>query len=323
MDLKDVLKNIEKKYGKEAIAGKIADIETISTGSLVLDDALGGGIAKGRLTEIYGTNGSSKTTLAFSICAQVQKLGKKVAYIDMEQSVDLFYAANIGVNVDIEKKDPTFYLSQPGSAEAGLEIIREFIKSPDIGIVVLDSVAALVPKAVIDGEAGDAKIGLTARLLSSMIPTMLSTAKNNGTILLFINQIRDSIGFFSGTTTPGGHALKFYSSQRIELARIGNVKGKDEEVHSIKVKAKVVKNKIAPPFRNCQYTVRFGEGIDGVKELIDIAIDYNIISKKGAGWFTYGDTKLGQGEENLINLFKDTPELYEEIQNKINEHVRK
>ena len=318
MELKQAIQNIEKRFGKEAIAGQKLEVDFVSSGSLTLDLALGGGYAKGRVIEIYGAESSGKTTLALSAAAEIQKLGKKVAYIDMENALDLFYAEALGVNCDIGDKDSQFILSQPDDAETAFEILRELIKVEEIGLAVIDSVSALVPKAVIQGEAGDAKIGLTARLMSSMIPTLLSTAKKSGCIVIFINQIRDKIGVFYGpsTTTSGGNALKFYASQRLEVARAGQEKEGDEVVAN-KTRVKVVKNKVAPPFKKAEFNIVFGQGIDSLDELINLCVEFSIIEKKGS-WYSYGDVKLGQGADNVKSILLDNEELLEEIKANFN-----
>lgn len=317
----EVVKNIEKRFGKEAISGNKLEVEFVSTGSLSLDLALGGGLPKGRVIEYMGWESSGKTTLALHAAAEVQKLGKKVAYIDVEQALDLFYAESIGVNVDITNPEPMFFLSQPDNGEEALEIVREFARAEDIGLIIIDSVAALIPKAVIQGEAGDAKIGLLARLMSSMIPTLISNARKSGCIILFISQYREKIGIMFGdsTTTTGGNALKFYASQRLDIARAGQEK-EGEEVIANKVRVKVKKNKVAPPFRTAQFNIEFGKGIDKVTELIDLAVLYSVIDKKGS-WYSYGTTKLGQGSVSVKVILENNPEFLEEIKLKLIETI--
>lgn len=317
MELDQILKNIEKRFGKDAVAGKKSNVEFISSGNLELDLALGGGVATGRIAEFMGWESSGKTTGALHLAAEVQKTGKKVAYIDTEHSLDLFYAEQLGVDCEIEVKNPKFFLSQPDSGEDALEIVREFSKSEEIGLIVIDSVAALVPKAVIQGETGDAKIGLIARMMSSMIPTLISTAKKNKCIILFISQYREKIGVMFGdpATTMGGHALKFYASQRVEFSKCGQEKDGDKIVAN-HIKCKVKKNKVAPPFKIAELDIVFGSGYDTIGTLIKLAVDCNIVQKSGS-WFSYGDIKLGQGKNSVKILLEDNIELYEEIDYKV------
>jgi recombination protein RecA len=321
MNANDAVKSIEKRFGKEAIAGKKANVEFVSSGSLALDIALGGGYAKGRVIELFGWESSGKSTLALHLASEIQKLGGKVAYIDIEQAMDLDYADALGVDCDITKENPMFFLSQPDDGESAIEIAREFLKADDIKLIVIDSVTALTPRAVISGEAGDSKMGLQARLMSSMLPTLTSPAKKTGCIVLFINQLREKIGvmFGSPNTTTGGNALKFYATQRIEISRIGQEKI-DDEVIANKSRAKVVKNKVAPPFRKAEFNIVFGEGIDKITELINIAVEYEIIDKKGS-WYNYGEVKLGQGMAGVKIIMQDNPELTEEITNKLYEKL--
>jgi len=318
MKVSQVIKDIEKRFGKEAIVGGKVEVEFVSSGSLGLDIALGGGFAKGRLAELFGWESSGKSTLALHLAAEIQRLNKKVVYIDMENALDVYYAEALGVEISFDE-DSKFILSQPDDGETALEIMREFLKSDEVGLIVLDSVGALLPKAVIQGEAGDSKMGLAARLMSSMLPTLLQNAKKNGTIVLFINQLRDKIGIVFGNpqTTMGGNALKFYASQRLEIARCGQEKD-GEEVTANKTRVKVVKNKVAPPFRKCEFNILFGEGIDKVDELINIGVDFSVIKKSGS-WYSFGDTKLGQGTAGVKSILNDNPELYEIIRDKIYE----
>ena len=321
MELKKAIESIEKRFGKEAIAGKKVEVEFVSSGSLALDIALGGGYPMGRIVEIYGAESSGKTTLALHLCAQIQKLGKKVGYIDMEQALDPYYAEQLGVTVDIGEPNSSFILSQPDDGETALEIARELARVEEIGCIVIDSVSALVPRAIIQGEAGDAKIGLTARLMSAMIPTLLSTIKRSDCIIVFINQIRDKIGVMYGpsTTTSGGNALKFYASQRLEVARAGQEKD-GEEVIANRTRVKVVKNKVAPPFKKAEFSIEFGKGIDSFSEVIDMAVDFSIIQKSGS-WYSYDGSKLGQGIANVKNIMQDNPELFEQINTKLIETI--
>jgi recombination protein RecA len=320
-DLKDIISNIENRFGKESIASNKVEVERVSSGSIHLDLALGGGYPKGRIIELMGWESSGKSSLALHLAAEVQKLGKKVAYIDVEQALDLFYAEKLGVDVDIEAKDPNFFLSQPDSGEDAIEIAREFAKSSEIGLVVIDSVSALIPRAVLQGEAGDQKMGLVARLMSQWTPTLLSVAKRSGCIIVYISQYREKIGIVYGSnvTTTGGNALKFYASQRIEVARAGQNKNGDEVI-SNKTKCKVVKNKVSSPFKIAEFNIVFGEGIDKLAEIIDIAVELDIIKKSGS-WYSYDETKLGQGAENVKTILKDNPESFEEIEEKVNKEL--
>lgn len=318
MKVSEVIKAVEKRFGKEAIVGSKVEVEFVSSGSLGLDIALGGGYAKGRIIELFGWESSGKSTLALHLSAEVQKLGKKVVYVDMENALDVYYAEAVGVNISFEE-DSNFILSQPDDGETAMEIVREFLKSEEVGLIVIDSVSALLPKAVINGEAGDSKIGLQARLMSSMLPTLLKGAQKSGCIVLFINQLREKIGVMFGNpqTTMGGKALGFYASQRLEVARSGQEKDGDE-VTANKTRVKVVKNKVAPPFRKAEFLIGFGEGIDKTDELIQIGVAYSVIKKSGS-WFSYGETKLGQGAAGVKAILIDNPELYDEIKDKINE----
>lgn len=317
MELNQVLSSIEKRFGKEAISGNKEDAKFVPTGSIGLDAALGGGVATGRIVEFMGWESCGKSTMALHLAAEVQKLGRKVAYIDVENALDLFYAESLGVECNIGEKDSKFFLSQPDCGEDALEIVREFSKAQEIGLIVIDSVAALVPKAVIQGEAGDAKIGLLARMMSSMIPTLISTARKNDCIVLFISQYREKVGVMFGNpiTTTGGNALKFYASQRVEFAKFGQEKD-GEEVTANKTRAKVMKNKVAPPFKKAEFNIEFGVGIDKIAELVDLAVECEIIKKSGS-WYSYGDTKLGQGAAGVKSILQDNPELFEEIDKKV------
>lgn len=310
------LDKLEKSYGKGTIM-KLGDsviepTETISTGSLGLDIALGvGGLPKGRVIEIYGPESSGKTTLAIHAIAESQKKGGIAAFIDAEHAFDRFYAKKLGVDVE------NLLISQPDNGEQALEIADNLIRSGAIDILVIDSVAALVPKAEIEGEMGDSKMGLHARLMSQALRKLTGTISKTGCCCIFINQLRDKIGVMFGNpeTTTGGNALKFYASVRLDVRRISQIKDTDE-VSGNRVKVKIVKNKVAPPFRIAEFDIMFGEGISKAGEIIDLGVEYNIIKKAGS-WFSYGETRLGQGRDAVKQLIMDNPELAEELEAKI------
>ncbi|MDR6942796.1 recombinase RecA [Mucilaginibacter pocheonensis] len=314
------LDKLEKSYGKGTIM-KLGDsviepTEVISTGSLGLDIALGvGGLPKGRVIEIYGPESSGKTTLAIHAIAESQKKGGIAAFIDAEHAFDRFYAKKLGVDVE------NLLISQPDNGEQALEIADNLIRSGAIDILVIDSVAALVPKAEIEGEMGDSKMGLHARLMSQALRKLTGTISKTGCCCIFINQLRDKIGVMFGNpeTTTGGNALKFYASVRLDVRRISQIKDTDE-VSGNRVKVKIVKNKVAPPFRVAEFDIMFGEGISKAGEIIDLGVEYNIIKKAGS-WFSYGETRLGQGRDAVKQLILDNPELQEELENKIKETV--
>ncbi|HLR01057.1 MAG TPA: recombinase RecA [Sphingobacterium sp.] len=314
------LDKLEKSYGKGAIM-KLGDsavepIESISTGSLGLDIALGiGGVPKGRVTEIYGPESSGKTTLATHIIAEAQKKGGIAAIIDAEHAFDKYYAQKLGVDVE------NLLIAQPDNGEQALEITDNLIRSGAVDVVVIDSVAALVPKGEIEGEMGDSKMGLQARLMSQALRKLTGTISKTNCSCIFINQLREKIGVMFGNpeTTTGGNALKFYSSVRLDIRRMGQIKDTDE-VSGNRVKVRVVKNKVAPPFRIAEFDIMFGEGISKVGEILDLGVDYNIIKKAGS-WFSYGDTRLGQGREAVKKLLLDNPDLMEELENKIRTEV--
>ena len=314
------LDKLEKSYGKGTIM-KLGDtaiepIEFISTGSISLDIALGiGGIPKGRVIEIYGPESSGKTTLATHIIAEAQKKGGIAAFIDAEHAFDQFYAKKLGVDTD------NLLISQPDNGEQALEIADNLIRSGAIDVIVIDSVAALVPKSEIEGEMGDSKMGLHARLMSQALRKLTGTISKTGCCCIFINQLRDKIGVMFGNpeTTTGGNALKFYASVRLDIRRISQIKDSDE-VSGNRVKVKIVKNKVAPPFRIAEFDVMFGEGISKTGEIIDLGVDFGIIKKAGS-WFSYGDTKLGQGRDAVKQLLMDNPELAEELEAKIKTEV--
>jgi recombination protein RecA len=314
------LDKLEKSYGKGTIM-KLGDtaiesIDVISTGSLGLDIALGvGGLPKGRVIEIYGPESSGKTTLAIHAIAESQKNGGIAAFIDAEHAFDRFYAKKLGVDVE------NLLISQPDNGEQALEIADNLIRSGAIDILVIDSVAALVPKAEIEGEMGDSKMGLQARLMSQALRKLTGTISKTGCCCIFINQLRDKIGIMFGNpeTTTGGNALKFYASVRLDIRRISQIKDTDE-VSGNRVKVKIVKNKVAPPFRIAEFDIMFGEGISKSGEIIDLGVEHNIIKKAGS-WFSYGDTRLGQGRDAVKQLLLDNPELMDELEARIKEEV--
>ena len=315
-DLKETLSQIEKQFGKGTVMRmgdkEILDIPCISTGSVGLDIALGiGGIPQGRVTEIYGPESSGKTTLTLQIIAECQKNGGTAAFIDAEHALDPQYAAKLGVNVD------DLLLSQPDTGEQALEVADMLVKSNSVDLVVVDSVAALVPRAEIEGEMGDHHVGLQARLMSQALRKLTGTISKTNCTCIFINQLREKIGVMFGNpeTTTGGNALKFYSSVRVDIRRSTQIKDGDR-VMGNRTKVKIVKNKVAPPFRTAEFDILYGEGISKVGELIDIGTQYEIINKSGS-WFSYEGTKLGQGREGVKAILKDNPELMEEIENKI------
>ena len=307
---------IEKSYGKGTVM-KLGDspavsVSSISSGSIGLDHALGiGGFPRGRIVEIYGPESSGKTTLAIHAIAEAQKAGGIAAFIDAEHAFDSTYAKKLGVDID------NLLVSQPDNGEQALEITENLIRSGAIDIIVIDSVAALTPKSEIEGEMGDSKMGLQARLMSQALRKLAGTISKTGSCCIFINQLREKIGIMFGNpeTTTGGNALKFYSSVRLDIRRISQIKEGDS-VTGNRARVKVVKNKLAPPFRQAEFDIVYGEGISKTGEIIDLAVDHNIIKKAGS-WFSYGDTKLGQGRDAVKNLLTDNPELAEEIEAKI------
>jgi len=314
------MEKIDKTYGKGAIMKMgdeaIEDVPAISSGSISLNMALGnGGFPKGRIVEIYGPESSGKTTLAIHAIAEAQKAGGICAIIDAEHAFDRFYAEKLGVDTE------NLLISQPDNGEQALEIADQLIRSSAIDLVVVDSVAALTPKAEIEGEMGDSKMGLQARLMSRALRKLTANINKTNTTCIFINQLREKIGVMFGNpeTTTGGNALKFYASVRLDIRRIGQIKDGDE-VKGNHTRVKVIKNKVAPPFRKAEFDIMYGEGISKTGEIIDLGVDYNIIKKSGS-WFSYGDTKLGQGREAVKNLINDNPELAEELENKIIEAI--
>jgi len=311
---------IEKSYGKGSIMrmGDRADedVPAISSGSIALDVALGvGGFPKGRVIEIYGPESSGKTTLAIHAIAEAQKAGGIAAIVDAEHAFDPYYARKLGVDID------ELLISQPDNGEQALEITDNLIRSGALDIVVIDSVAALTPKAELEGEMGDSKMGLQARLMSQALRKLTANINKTKTCCIFINQLREKIGVMFGNpeTTTGGNALKFYASVRLDIRRIGQIKD-GEEVNGNHVRVKVVKNKVAPPFRKAEFDIMYGEGISKSGEIIDLGVQYNIIKKSGS-WFSYGETKLGQGRETVRQLVIDNPELAQELETKIIEAI--
>ena len=319
--LQAAMAKIEKDYGKGSIMKlgdeQIANVEVIPTGSIALNVALGvGGYPKGRIIEIYGPESSGKTTLAIHAIAEVQKAGGIAAFIDAEHAFDRFYAANLGVDID------NLYISQPDNGEQALEIAEQLIRSSAIDLVIVDSVAALTPKKEIEGDMGDSAVGLHARLMSQALRKVTSTIAKTNTTCIFINQLREKIGVMFGNpeTTTGGNALKFYASVRLDIRKSQTIKDGDQPIGN-PVKVKVVKNKVAPPFRKAEFEITFGEGISKVGEIVDLATDYDIIKKSGS-WFSYGDTKLGQGRDAVKALLKDNQELCDELEAKIMEKIK-
>lgn len=315
------LDKIEKSYGKGTIMklgdSAVVPVEVISTGSLTLDIALGtGGLPRGRVVEIYGPESSGKTTLAIHAIAEAQKAGGIAAFIDAENAFDSNYAKKLGVDIE------NLLVSQPDNGEQALEIAENLIRSGAIDIIVIDSVAALTPKSEIEGEMGDSKMGLQARLMSQALRKLTGTINKTGCCCIFINQLREKIGVMFGNpeTTTGGNALKFYASVRLDIRRISQIKEGDSAVGN-RTRVKVVKNKLAPPFRQAEFDIIFGLGISKVGEIIDLAVDHNIIKKSGS-WFSYGETKLGQGRDAVKQLLLDNPELSEEVENKIKDALK-
>jgi recombination protein RecA len=318
--LEMALSQIEKSHGKGSIMrlgeGAHLDVETVSTGSLALDLALGvGGLPRGRIVEIYGPEGSGKTTVSLHVIAEAQKAGGLVAFIDAEHALDPSYAKALGVNID------NLLVSQPDTGEQALEITDTLVRSGAMDVIVIDSVAALVPRAEIEGEMGDSHMGLQARLMSQALRKLAGNVNRTKTILIFINQIREKIGvmFGSNETTPGGRALKFYSSVRLDVRRIDSLKDGAEVVGS-RVRTKVVKNKVSAPFKKAEFDIQYGTGISKEGSLLDVAIDHGIVRKSGA-WFIYGDDQLGQGRENAKAFVADNPDIAAEIELKIKEKL--
>ena len=314
--LQAAMAKIEKDFGRGSVMRmgdeQVEDVEVIPTGSLALDAALGvGGYPKGRIIEIYGPESSGKTTLAIHAIAQAQKEGGIAAFIDAEHAFDRFYAKKLGVDVD------ELLIAQPDNGEQALEIADQLIRSSAIDIIVIDSVAALTPKAEIEGDMGDNKVGLQARLMSQALRKLTSTISKTNTTCIFINQLREKIGVMFGNpeTTTGGNALKFYASVRLDIRRVTTLKDGDTPIGN-QVRVKIVKNKVAPPFRKAEFEITFGEGISHVGEIVDLGVELGIIKKCGS-WFSYGETRLGQGRDAVKRVIKDNPELTAELEEKI------
>ncbi len=314
--LKLTLDKLDKAYGKGAVMrlgdSQVVEVETISTGSITLDASLGiGGLPKGRIVEVYGPESSGKTTLTLHAIAEAQKQGGVAAFIDAEHAFDKAYAKKLGVNVE------ELLIAQPDNGEQALDITEHLIRSGAVDICVIDSVAALVPRSELEGDMGDSKMGLQARLMSQAMRKLTGTINKTGCCCIFINQLRDKIGVMFGSpeTTTGGNALKFYSSVRLDIRRIGAIKDKDD-ITGNRTRVKVVKNKMAPPFRKAEFDIMYGEGISKLGEIIDLGVDLDILNKSGS-WYSYGDTKLGQGREGVKDLLKDNPELADEVEGKI------
>ncbi len=311
--IESALSQIEKKFGKGSIM-RLGErpqelIPAISTNCLSLDAAIGvGGFPRGRIIEVYGPESSGKTTLALQVVAQAQKSGGIAAYIDAEHAMDPEYAEKLGVNIE------EMLISQPDSGEQALEIAETLVRSNSVDVIVIDSVAALVPRAELDGEMGDSHMGLQARLMSQALRKLAGIVSSSNTCFIFINQLRDKIGVFFGSpeTTTGGKALKFYASVRLDIRRIGAIKEGDKMVGN-RTRVKVVKNKVAPPFHECEFDIMYGEGISREGDLLDLAVNNGVVDKSGA-WFSYGDERLGQGRENVKNMFKENRDIYSRIE---------
>jgi len=315
--LKLTLDKLDKAYGKGTVMKmgdrQVVDVDSISTGSLALNAALGvGGYPRGRVVEIYGPESSGKTTLTLHAIAECQKDGGIAAFIDAEHAFDRFYAEKLGIDLD------NLIISQPDNGEQALEIAENLIRSGAIDIIVIDSVAALTPKSEIEGEMGDSKMGLHARLMSQALRKMTGTISKTNCTVIFINQLREKIGVMFGNpeTTTGGNALKFYASVRLDIRRSTQIKDSSGNVLGNKTRVKVVKNKVAPPFRTAEFDIMYGEGVSKMGEIIDLGVNFEIINKAGS-WFSYEDTKLGQGRDAVKNILKDNPELMEELDQKI------
>ncbi|MEE1186076.1 MAG: recombinase RecA [Acutalibacteraceae bacterium] len=314
--LKTALQQIEKKFGKGSVMklgeNVAMNVEAISTGSIALDNALGiGGLPKGRIIEIYGPESSGKTTVALHVVAEAQKQGGEAAYIDVEHALDPIYAKNLGVDID------SLLVSQPDEGEQALDIAEALVRSGAIDVVVVDSVAALVTRAEIEGDMGDNHVGVQARLMSQALRKLTSAISKSNCLVIFINQLREKVGVLYGNpeVTPGGRALKFYSSVRIEIRKGETLKSGSEMIGN-HTKAKVVKNKVAPPFKTAEFDIMYGEGISQTGEVLDLAVQYDII-KKGGSWFSYNDNRLGQGRDNIKKMLEQQPEFFEEVKEKV------
>lgn len=319
--LEAAMKNIKKKFGDGAVMrlgeNSSLKVDSISTGSFTLDIATGiGGLPRGRIIEIYGPESSGKTTLALHCIAEAQKLGGDAAFVDAEHALDPVYAANLGVDVD------SLIVSQPDFGEQALEITEQLVSSGAVDIVVVDSVAALVPKSEIEGDMGDSHVGQHARLMSQALRILAGTINKTNCIVIFINQLREKIGVMYGNpeVTTGGRALKFYSSMRIDVRKIEQLKGAGSEFIGSRTRAKIVKNKVAPPFKSAEFDIMYGEGISKVGEILDMAVQYDIVHK-GGSWFSYGDRRLGQGRDNVKEIIKNEPELAAELEQKIKDKI--
>ena len=312
---------LEKKYGSGTIMrlgdNNALNVEAISTGSITLDCATGiGGFPRGRIIEVYGPESSGKTTLALHVVAEAQKLGGEAAFVDAEHALDPVYAKNLGVDVD------SLLVSQPDNGEQALEIVEALARSGALDVIIVDSVAALVPRAEIDGDMGDSHVGLQARLMSQALRKLAGVISKSNTIIIFINQLREKVGVVYGNpeVTTGGRAFKFYASIRVDVRRIEQLKGSGGEFIGSRTRAKIVKNKVAPPFKTAEFDIMYGEGISKVGEIVDLGVNYGIIKKSGA-WFSYGETRLGQGRDNVKNLFKNDKALSDEIEKQIREKM--
>ena len=312
---------LEKKYGSGTIMrlgdNNALNVEAISTGSITLDCATGiGGFPRGRIIEVYGPESSGKTTLALHVVAEAQKLGGEAAFVDAEHALDPVYAKNLGVDVD------SLLVSQPDNGEQALEIVEALARSGALDVIIVDSVAALVPRAEIDGDMGDSHVGLQARLMSQALRKLAGVISKSNTIIIFINQLREKVGVVYGNpeVTTGGRALKFYASIRVDVRRIEQLKGSGGEFIGSRTRAKIVKNKVAPPFKTAEFDIMYGEGISKVGEIVDLGVNSGIIKKSGA-WFSYGETRLGQGRDNVKNLFKNDKALSDEIEKQIREKM--